>query len=420
MDKSIWIGYSMKGLDFILTLMIVIIFLILSVLLVFLVVGSASAGSGEKALAERFVTAVRNACYTGQETKVEVKMSQPNRYGGFEGLSLPGWLGGANIFSFFLFHELTIKAIGDPNTLFYYELFPPGEAIGWEIYHGFGHRSIVMMDRQTLRIQDLHNTIEQKSRKIRQLNLLPNDKKVFTIIGNIVLNDQINLSGGLADEKEGNNIGKWDKDNFKFKQYDTLEREEKTALKYMSCGDNVLCMKTRTGIDKYPLEECEGKADFIQLEAKDKADGNFYLASPCEATAKISLGTCECNLVSYPIYELRNNRLEKIGDHLSCVNLPTEAAVASGEFDCIKIKLEDKKGFCYAPIESFEDLYRIDIEARGFFPEAEIILLEETKPVEYIEDGSDDIFFYPSSTEASKIIKNIFRNKPSALKWIWP
>ncbi len=244
--------------------------------------------------AEKLRAKIDEACFKG--TGVEVSMDsfelrQNKPFATWIFTVLPRWL---------------IRSSGDPNYVIYYESFPPGEATGWEIYHDMQNRLIVPITEEFLKNPtDVNgNTIPNTPEKapypaslveeyVKQVAKKSEDKNVgpidSVIISNIVLSEDFrsdfvfkkpeavgetdNWKGGIVPETKSAqqrffSYGKWNKqgeetkiplggDNqFVFSNYLGLSPVEKTAIKYMPCGENSLCLKTRSGVYSFPLRVC--------------------------------------------------------------------------------------------------------------------------------------------------------------------
>jgi hypothetical protein len=231
------------------------------------------------------------------------------------------------------------------------------------------------------------------------------------------------VSEAKTDKEKFFSYGKWkyqgeDKipsgtDNeFKFSNYLGLAPVEKTAIKYVPCGENSLCLKTRSSVYSFPLQICNkpGKAiSSIQLEydAREEVlqsdlykaiaraisgnaatanlgylkdamrdmmgfkNGDFYAASPCEISDTfdgdtdydISLEKTACSedicerYAAYPFYQY-NGKTGKIDEipgssHFVCTqSLGKDSTITPlvSPSDCVKIKITTgRNGFCWTP-----------------------------------------------------------------------
>jgi len=203
--------------------------------------------------AELLANAMEQACLTGSATLDEFNFPQPTPFDakGFVEV-LP---------------KMLIKAQGDPHYLLYYEAFPAGEAIGWER----------LVDMKTRLIAPLPSgftaTAQQVSEKIKSHNRSVTNAaeiKGYTDIQGIVYPNII-LNNIPDDETKVENfpgtVGTWQGNFYAFDKYVQLPDFEKSAVKYRSCGDGNLCLKTRDGVYAIPLRQCKkNKIPYIQLE----------------------------------------------------------------------------------------------------------------------------------------------------------
>lgn len=236
-----------------------------------------------------------------------------------------------------------MRNYGDPNYVLYYESFPPGEAIGWEVYHKFDNRLYVILDESFdgAGIQKVQDYIEGSQGKegLKQKFSRENPAKQLegVVVANLVLND---FYRGITVEKQDTSkqkteellgekskfgggggtggggasgsfesskelffgFGTWDsaqkskdgkptaldqEDYFRFKNYQALPTVQKTLIKYQSCGPYALCLKTRSGIYRFPLNACKNnniKAVQLVYDARNRKAvygvlGVFVLAS---------------------------------------------------------------------------------------------------------------------------------------------
>ena len=230
---------------------------------------------------EKLRASMNQACATDND--VSIKFSLPQNTPSLTGIIqvLPIWL---------------INTNGDPNYVLYYESFPPGEAIGWEVYQHMQNRLVAYLPEGS----DGKNEADVLNYAKEAMNKA-NEKGISTIegivIGNIVIGEK--RSDFFVGEKAGGaessanawqerakesaaKYGAWDNkaesgeplpgDNyFKFNSYVTLNNFEKSSIKYESCGDNSLCLKTRTGVYRFPLSQCQGiKGVQMVYDARDR------------------------------------------------------------------------------------------------------------------------------------------------------
>ncbi|MBI2971241.1 MAG: hypothetical protein HYY37_02360 [Candidatus Aenigmarchaeota archaeon] len=230
---------------------------------------------------------------------------------------------------------------GEPSFVLYYEMFPPGHAIGWETYQsGFKYRAIAAINKPSpfsrSELESFTRNVDAKFRASRP------DDKLDVLIANIVLTGDINPMTGkkiseqiTGDKAAPSPLGTWDGDYFVFKGEHSLI--ESTFAKYLSCGDGNLCLLTSDGIKKYPLNLCTGAnqpIDYVQFRiGSPKARSDFNIASPCSTKpgGKVKIyipkneqgeGRCLCKKIEYPIYEYDKNTetLSQKGTHTACLN----------------------------------------------------------------------------------------------------
>ena len=204
-----------------------------------------------------------------------------------------------------------IRSNGDPNYVLYYESFPVGDATGWEIYHWMQNRVVVPLpngdNKNSDYVNEYASTIRSEwSAKVANDNSVQLDSKNLegVIINNVVLNKELQTnyytdqgsstpaaSGATSGswENEYTNYGDWKKkdtngvpevgDNtYELKNYRALTPFEKTAIKYMPCGTNSLCLKTRSGVYKFPMEQCNG-IKYIELKYDARNRKTIYAAA---------------------------------------------------------------------------------------------------------------------------------------------
>lgn len=189
-----------------------------------------------------------------------------------------------------------IKVTGDPKYVIYYETFPIGEAVGWEVYHDFDYRIIAPFDngQQSGNQETFENKLYKNKDSYVAKVLDSTDKAGIkssskeppkVIVNNIILTSELNpipneeprqftpkisRSGDWKFKtQENGNIRAVNGDNiFGFSSYSLLTSREQTSLKYRSCGDNYLCIKTPEGVERLRLPESCGnqKLEYIQLE----------------------------------------------------------------------------------------------------------------------------------------------------------
>lgn len=216
--------------------------------------------------AELLRSKINEACANGQSEMRGFSMPQPS----------PSRVAGLTDF----IPRTAINLGGDPHYVLYFESFPPGEAIGWEVYQSTGvriitpytHASSTIQTRQFLdgmnhSIEDTYNEFQGKRSR---LSLGTVDINIF--VPNIILTSALNtfpeeaansprfLTGG---EETLGDLGAWGRDSqanrFGFHNYyPGLSVLERSMIKYRACGDNALCLKTREAVYKFDLDRCKG------------------------------------------------------------------------------------------------------------------------------------------------------------------
>src|SRR3989338_11118823 len=214
--------------------------------------------------------------------------------------------------------RFSINSAGDPNYLLYYESFPGGEGVGWELYSGYQYRLLTpfVSNSQGLQnpgdiitgsdaeefMQRLAQYVEFANSDFKQnakdsgINVVDND----VLINNIVLSDSLGVfpekpspAGVLnRNEKDRGSLGKWqtpestEYDNvnkinnfYKFDSLLTQSLLERSLIKYRPCGENALCLKTRDGVYKYPLSpECKDIKNIELVYDKTAESGDVVSA----------------------------------------------------------------------------------------------------------------------------------------------
>ncbi len=207
---------------------------------------------------------IDEACSTGYASMNDFNFPQP---------SPPRFAGLVDVFA-----QIAIRTSGDPHYILYYEAFPVGEAVGWETYHDFNYRAVSPIDLHTntpITISDFKAQMETHLQNVQ------NNIKAFlgtqytstpVLVNNIKLSNYLNVNPLEEASRNGNdkiklgNAGDWKDDNkrFVFYSYNTLSSLDKSFIKYRTCDKNSLCLKTRSGVYVFPLNEaCNGK--YLQL-----------------------------------------------------------------------------------------------------------------------------------------------------------
>lgn len=312
-----------------------------------------------------------------------------------------------------------MKLDGDPHYVLYYEMFPPGEGIGWEWAIGLEDYRIIVPVKggEEITQQELEafiRNVNEAFNKYKHDNNINPEIVPKIFISNVILDEDFDASGGRFIVKNGETfegsggsaIGSWDTEckgdeqcSFIFSGYLGLRPINKTFIKYAACGDNTLCLKTRSGVYRYPLKYCKDmdyigiydKSGFVLTGTKKTFD--FYLVSLCKAKIIIKKDTCHCKKRTFPIYvyDKANEKLTKRHGyiHTTCVDdIIGYDGSDTVDFPCIKIMV-DKIGlpFCYTRKdfpETETDITikandYIEIPASGPFGDTYGIILKPTK-----------------------------------------
>lgn len=278
-----------------------LVFLLLGVVLVASIIYSAFNPYEQIAVANtRKLAAMMNqVCISESAAPVEFQFDLPQNVPmGSNFLTvLPKWL---------------MRNYGDPNFVLYYESYPPGEAIGWEVYHKFDNRLYMLLD-ESFDGKGIEALKEHAAKKGKEF-VLQNPDTVLegSVVANIILNSEYSgittdkydfnkiyqqealndeirkgrkaATGGTPEEKffafgawesaksdpagEGNPISLEERkeDYFRFKNYQGLPTVQKSLIKYESCAPGSLCLKTRSGVYRFPLKNCAGKDNFKTVQ----------------------------------------------------------------------------------------------------------------------------------------------------------
>jgi hypothetical protein len=289
-----------------------LVFLLMGIVLLASIVMSAANPYNQITFAnvEKLRSSINEVCFTpSQEVSLQFEMPQNTPVLSWLFSILPAW---------------QINSAGDPNYVLYYESFPPGEALGWEVYHNFNNRLIVPLpdNYEGKGVADVRQYAANAYCKFRERN--PSLVVDAVVVNNIILNDKYRSDfvlvtskfSGKGDEKPSGSggaggyweggpggpgsskevcadpfvtmeeqdpkkgffgYGTWEGNVFKFKNYMGLSRLERTLIKYQPCGANALCLKTRDGVYKFPLDVCDGKnIKGMQLVYDARQRGKVY------------------------------------------------------------------------------------------------------------------------------------------------
>ncbi len=270
--------------------------------------------------------------------------------------------------------DIPLRINGDPSFVLYYEMFPPGEAISWEVYRDFQYRVIAMLAprepggefKSTVSRSDLEQFVKDVESKFRTVH--PSES-VVVFTGNIILNSGIDPKTGkeikkkTAEAEQQVPFGRWEEKIGLFVFTGEQNLLDKTLVKYMSCGDGSLCMRTKDGIKKYPLEQCTAAGvDYIELfvvnPPSEPYSTDFNLVSPCSVQTGLKIykhDECKCKEITYPIYKYEgSDQFVKAGEHTKCLNNIDGHSVPEKDVKCVTVEIFGNKidGHCftYSPI----------------------------------------------------------------------
>ncbi|MCX6815671.1 MAG: hypothetical protein NT120_02375 [Candidatus Aenigmarchaeota archaeon] len=267
-----------------------LVFLLLGIVLIASIIFTSFSPYDQIAFAnaEKVSAAINEACFTPgravELNSIELRQNTPSFTWIFT--ILPRWL---------------IRVNGDPNYVMYYEAFPPGEATGWEVYNDFQNRLFAPLpdiDPIDNRPFDGKSGREVSAYALRVLQNFkqrnPGQRVDEVIVNNILLSESFRSDFMVKTEKSGTgggvtdmwevggpssggepsstekffSYGKWKtqdlntkipsgKNQFIFSNYASLTDLEKTSIKYQPCGENSLCLRTRSGVYSFPLDYCK-------------------------------------------------------------------------------------------------------------------------------------------------------------------
>lgn len=209
-----------------------------------------------------------------------------------QGFSLPQ-VKPANFVAANILAAYRIKGLGDPEFVLYYEAFPIGEGLGWEVYqsNSIGHRIFAPITVNSEDLRDINNfekalylgensrynkAFQEAIKKEPEISR----ERVFVVIPNIMLSDYVNIiptseakpvlpTIGKVEYKKGN-AGEWIYKN-KLDQQDlfrldlSLSNDQKSFVKYRPCGVRSLCLKTPETVARIPLSSACNDIQYVHL-----------------------------------------------------------------------------------------------------------------------------------------------------------
>lgn len=211
-----------------------------------------------------------------------------------------------------------IKGLGDPDFLLYYEAFPIGEGLGWEVYQGnsIGHRVFAPFTADSEGLKDATNferqlyagqnsRYETVLKSIAEGKLQLQREKISVVIPNIMLSDYVNIMPtseakpvlptiGKVEYKKGN-AGEWIYHNplgqpDVFRLDLSMSNEQKSFIKYRPCGVRSLCLKTPEAVTRIPLSSACGDIQYVHLnyvasDARKLQTAGFLVATTAGTAA---------------------------------------------------------------------------------------------------------------------------------------
>lgn len=324
-----------------------------------------------------------------------------------------------------------IRNDGDPLYVIYYEMFPPGEAVAWEVYHDFGFRSILMLPDGYNGQESINSYITTRENELIQTYAYREDSPadISVLVANVILPINFDLTNGVRTE---DGIGEFRNDEyFEFSEHWTLSAENKTFLKYIACGDNALCMKTTSGIYIYELKHCQG-IKYVEMDSISQNRGHINIASPCQSSERIEveyLPNCVCREVEYPLYEYIDGMLSRTGTHTACLNRMGDEVegkdgsinIPEGRVPCVKVKFVENPNF---PLFSREDYKRGFCFLWKDSAWSSISELWTDNPVErltnYIYDKSAFVLEPPEKPDGIDLGEWLISKFGLSNEWRWP
>ncbi len=309
---------------------------------------------------EKLKSAMEEACLRGADKTTPViieDLEMPQRLPGYTNIAVVRDFVETFIGKFYIYQT------GDPAFVLYYEMFPPGEGMSWELYFNdedIGNRVLAIIGDE-----DPEKFISD-NKKLAE-GYVDNDLPVNAIISNVKLTDYFDLYKGKEVERPSDffGFGEWESykggdEKFEFKNYIGLSYLNKTLVKHMSCGNDVLCLKTTKAVYTYELKYCDD-IDYIQLYdsslGRYEPRTDFYLASPCTMKkVKVYIDDeCKCeNSIVFDMYDYTDSGLEPIGKHTICLDRVYGGdAGESGKMKCLVVEWDrDAEDGCYSYQES--------------------------------------------------------------------
>ena len=426
-----------------------VLFLILGIALLIGITNKLGGGSAQLALAstKRLAGAIRESCLTEHDVPIELSMQQN------KGMttSIAGW-------PITIGSQMRIRTVGDPDFVLYYEMFPPGEAISWELYHDFEPHAITVLPdgydgKDLSALEDfIKKSDDTALEKLAKEDPSKNIAHVPVLVANIELNPDMDPTTGKKigqNDKEGFfGLGEWldlqtGERIFRFTNYIALSEMNKTLVKYVACGPNSLCLKTPQGVYTFALPECAGKiidvrykrTSYTNLEqpveqAYAKRDADLSLASPCKMSANVKYVNCDCEqgkFVKSPMYtyDVTDEKLKTSKDtygntiyHYQCVGTDINGgdSLPKTNGKCIEIEFNSKEGHCYT-YNAEDDVNMLD--------KIRIAMVSAGRPVKDSTEYYNGVYILKQKQKAkdwvvfaNNVLQGIGGN--AADEWWWP
>ncbi len=351
----------MKGISHALTFILGLIILIFFLLLMMRIFHYNKIVAYDKAAyesAQRIADRINKLCADPGRNEIEVEVTFPQDVRGVWTAMKP------------IIFPLVFYRKGDPDYLVYYEYFPQIEDEAWTIY--------IKDQAPYPGLFSFHpNTDFEKELENELRTYFDNPKDVYFLNVNIAANKSLRENYIAAQNVMVNNsrYGIWEGNVFTIFETN-LTLPEKVMLKYFPCGTNSICFKLRNEkIYSFPLNECKGKYDYIELSRKVQSklspklwfspnywgayNSRFYLASPCKAKLKIYKGECQCDLSNKETVYMFDNKTKEykpVGEEFICGKIIAGKKTNPPKFDCLVVDVEDMDGFCYTSPHYFRDM----------------------------------------------------------------
>jgi hypothetical protein len=259
---------------------------------------------------EKLRSAINEACLSSRTVRLDNFNLRQN---------MPIGIGTVSLFTE-IFPKIAMNQYGDPRFVLYYEAFPPGEAVGWEVYQKQNYRLFTPLTDSPESAVNLNGYATDQLDRFLQSR--PGADVDAVLVNNIILNAGRGYKGEYLTEsylaKKGtvegfvktssetsgslggggggglgaptikqsfSDFGKWkyadDNGNplpgdniFLFNNYGSLTTLQQSLVKYMPCGENSLCLKTTKGVYRYPLSECSGIKNIqVIYDARNRVGG---------------------------------------------------------------------------------------------------------------------------------------------------